>query len=717
MASVRLDNGRCVPEVRAHVEFGNENQTGWALSQNLPRLTAPLAVGEFRALWFAEAQSVAGDQLAKVALAILVFDSTNSALWAAYFVALTYLAAMVGGIGLDRLVERFPRRGFLVACAVTQAVLVGLMALPGMPIVVVFVLTLGVGLVRAPASFAQNAATRQALPNDELYLRGQDLRGITTNSVMLVGLSGGGLLVMTAGSSWALAIDAATFVISAIAVRAGLERVRPVRLDVQRDGVVAAARQVFRRPKLRMLLTLSWLVGLAVVPEGLAAPLAAEIGAGSAAVGPLLAADPLGFVIGVYVLSRFVTPKTRLRVMGVLATGSVAVLVLFATQPNLPTALALLALAGAFGGYQITVSATLVTVADDLRGGTFLLARTGLRVAQGIGIVLGGLVAQLVGSAANAVAYAGALGVLIAVPAAVAWARLNRPKRDDSRDRTAARIKPRRTTGDRQPVASEPSSPQPVLVGVGGRHVATARFDFGDEITPPAPPELEDKPTRTDLASAELDATYELAVTGQRRLFQLPTEPVAAAEVGVRTMPISIYLASENNATEVELALVELLDEVEVDIIKTKPPIVDSWFGLMIGRFRRWLTTEQANEIVAKVERAIEVRLLDQPQADVDAKQAEAVARLMTALENQPNACIQVGSIFLLKVDGIMVVRNLSPTELSFLSRNHTVLATPRQVLAALEAFSNAQAPPPTTESINRIAFDEHSNSRHHPNS
>lgn len=169
----------------------------------------------------------------------------------------------------------------------------------------------------------------------------------------------------------------------------------------------------------------------------------------------------------------------------------------------------------------------------------------------------------------------------------------------------------------------------------------------------------------------------------------LPNDKRAAGfGVGPRTFPVSIYLASEANATEVELALVELLDWAEIDIIRTKPPIIDSWFGLMIGRFRRWMSSEQANEIVARVERALEVRLLDQPQANVDATEAEAVARLMAALENQPSACIQVGSIFLLKVDGIMVVRNLSPDELSFLGRNHTVLATPHQVLAALEAFS-----------------------------
>ena len=41
-------------------------------------------------------------------------------------------------------------------------------------------------------------------------------------------------------------------------------------------------------------------------------------------------------------------------------------------------------------------------------------------------MAIGGAVAQGIGSATNTIAWAGALGLLIAVPAAVAWARLNR---------------------------------------------------------------------------------------------------------------------------------------------------------------------------------------------------------------------------------------------------------------------------------------------------
>jgi MFS family permease len=386
-----------------------------------------LAVTEFRALWLAEAQSVFGDQLAKVALTILVFDKTNSSLLAALVYALSYLSALAGGLGLSQLADRFPRRTLLVTCTAAQAVLVGLMAIPGMPIPVLCVLVFAVGLIQAPALSAQNAVTREIFTDDELYLRSQDLRGITTNSLMLFGLAGGGVLVVAIGTTWALSINAVTFLVSAVLVRRYLRNRQTA--GHSEDGWFSAARWVFGNSRMRVLLTLSWLVGFVVIPEGLVAPLARELNATNAAVGWLLAADPLGFVFGTYVLSRFVSARHRVKIVGVLATASCACLIAFALKPNVIFALVLLALAGAFGAYQITVSATFNTIVpNEIRGGAFGVIRAGLRVSQGIGVAIGGAAAQAIGSASNTIALAGAVGVLIAVPTTVLWARQNREK-------------------------------------------------------------------------------------------------------------------------------------------------------------------------------------------------------------------------------------------------------------------------------------------------
>lgn len=395
------------------------------------RLTAVLAVTEFRALWFAEAQSVAGDQLAKVALMILVYGRTGSAWWAAAVYALTFLPTIVGGLWLSPLADRYPRRTLMITCTATQAGLVGLMAIPGMPLAVLCALVVAVTLIQSPALAAQNAATRELFDDDALYLRSQDLRGITTNTLMLLGLAGGGLLVVGIGTSAALAIDAVTFAVSAL-VLARWVRNRPA-AGGKEIGWFGAARWVLGDRRMRVLLTLSWLVGLAVVPEGLAAPLAHELGGSDAAVGWLLAADPLGYVVGAFLLSRYVSGETRRRLIGVLTVASLAVLVGFALHPNLYIALVLLALAGAVGAYQITVAATYNTWADNgIRGGVIGIARTGLRVAQGLGVAAGGLVAELIGDSSTTIALAGVLGLVIAVPAMIAWSGLERAAQADS---------------------------------------------------------------------------------------------------------------------------------------------------------------------------------------------------------------------------------------------------------------------------------------------
>lgn len=390
-----------------------------------PRMTAALANREFRALWLAEIQSLIGDQLTIVALAILVYDRTGSPLLSAVVYSLTFLPALAGGLGLSQLADRFPRRTVLVLASVTQAVLIALMAIPELPMATLFALFILARLANAPGNAAQNALTREVFADDEVYLRSQDIRGISMNTAMLLGLAGGGLLVVGVGTTWALLIDAMTFFIAALIVRATVSQ-RPAAGDPSGNWF-GAVKLVFGDRRLRVLLMLSWLVGLAVVPEGLAAPLATEMGLGGQAVGWLLAADPLGFVIGTFLLSRYVSAENRRKIVGVLAVMPLVALIGFAMEPGLVVALVLLALAGATGAYMITVTATFITwVPNEVRGGAGGLFRTGLRVMQGIGVGLGGLAAQQLGSASSAITWAGLIGLALAIPTAVAWARVHR---------------------------------------------------------------------------------------------------------------------------------------------------------------------------------------------------------------------------------------------------------------------------------------------------
>jgi hypothetical protein len=64
--------------------------------------------------------------------------------------------------------------------------------------------------------------------------------------------------------------------------------------SVSADGI----RIVFGDPVLRTLLLFGWLAGFYILPEGLAAPYAHSLGGTAVTVGLLMAAVPLGTVIG-----------------------------------------------------------------------------------------------------------------------------------------------------------------------------------------------------------------------------------------------------------------------------------------------------------------------------------------------------------------------------------------------------------------------------------
>ena len=82
------------------------------------------AIAEFRALWLAQLLSVIGDQLARVALTVLVYDRTRSALLAAITFVASIVPTFFGGVALAWLADRYPRRAVMIACDMIRAILV-----------------------------------------------------------------------------------------------------------------------------------------------------------------------------------------------------------------------------------------------------------------------------------------------------------------------------------------------------------------------------------------------------------------------------------------------------------------------------------------------------------------------------------------------------------------------------------------------------------------
>jgi predicted MFS family arabinose efflux permease len=388
--------------------------------------TAALAVGEFRTLWAAEAQSIAGDQLAKVAVSVAVYTRTGSAGLTAASYAAMMLPALVSGPLLSGLADAFPRRAVMAACALLQAMLVALMALPGISTAALLALIVAVQFAQAPFMAAQ-AALLPVMLSGEAYQAGQALRQITRQVGLLVGLAVGGMAVATLGVSTALTIDALTFVLAAVLIRFGVRHrpaaARTAEAATTGSGPWQAALLLWRDTELRSLVALIWLAGFAVVPEALMVPFAGSVGAGPAAVGWLLAVESAAMIVGAFLLVRLGN-GTRLRLVGPLAVATLLPLVGFAAAPALPAAVVLLALAGMFAAYQVTATATFMQLLpDEQRGKAYGICRSGLIASQGLGVLAGGVIADRTGSVTATIALAGAAGLLVAVPAAIGWHR------------------------------------------------------------------------------------------------------------------------------------------------------------------------------------------------------------------------------------------------------------------------------------------------------
>lgn len=379
------------------------------------RLTEVFTLREFRALWSAEVVSILGDQLARVAFSVLVYERTSSAALSAAVYALTFLPALLGGALLGWVADRYPRRRVMIGSHLTRAALVMPMAWPGLPLPVLCALIVVLVLAGSPHSAAQGALLPEILRGD-LLERGYAVRQVTGQLAQVAGFATGGALLALLSPHAALVMNSVTFVLSAAVLACGVAP-RPAPAPAAgavrswSGDIAAGARTVFADPSRRTLAVVVWLAGTYIAPEGVAAPYAAQLGAGPVAFGLLLAAIPAGSVVGAIVFTRWVPQRTRERWMLPLAVAAGVPLMVSALAPSVAAITVLWALSGAaVAAALIQAQAGFVRrTPAEARGRATGLAAAGLIGAQGLGLLTAGLLAEW-----------SSPGVAVAVTAAVA---------------------------------------------------------------------------------------------------------------------------------------------------------------------------------------------------------------------------------------------------------------------------------------------------------
>lgn len=380
------------------------------------------AVREFRAVFAAHALSVLGLVVSEISLSVLVYDLTGSPLLSALTFALGFLPYLIGGTLLAGVADGYPARRVLVVCDLVCAGCVGVMVVPGAHIAVLLAMRCALAVVSPLFQGARTATLTDILGDGDVFVLGRSLLRIVAQSALLTGFGLGGLLLGVVPPRGALVITVGTFLASAALLRFGTRR-RPARARrgqaLVRESLLGARRLLADR-RVRVLLLLFWVPPMfAVTPEALAAPYADRLGAGSAGLGLLMCALPVGTIAGELYAGARLRPATRARLALPLVSLTLLPYVGYALRPGLGWSLALLLLAGAGSAYTLGLDQWFVrAVPEELCGRAMTLNTAGLMTIQGVGMALAGVVAEFAGVIAT-VAGAGVLGTVCCLLLAV----------------------------------------------------------------------------------------------------------------------------------------------------------------------------------------------------------------------------------------------------------------------------------------------------------
>ncbi|MEV6728339.1 MULTISPECIES: MFS transporter [unclassified Streptomyces] len=176
---------------------------------------------DFNVFWLGQALSVLGGSISLLALPLLVLDATGDVVQMGLITVVTGVAGIATGMFAGHVVDRTDRRRLMITCDLVRALLLGavpLIWLAGPRIWVLYVVT---ALVTALKTLF-DVAYVTAVPN---LVRGEDLtaangRLMGTFAVgTLCGPAAAGLIAGGVGADWALGVDGATFLVSAVSLR------------------------------------------------------------------------------------------------------------------------------------------------------------------------------------------------------------------------------------------------------------------------------------------------------------------------------------------------------------------------------------------------------------------------------------------------------------------------------------------------------------------
>jgi MFS family permease len=331
----------------------------------------------FRLLWFSQFATVAGRQFVVVAVPYQVYVLTHSSLAVGLLGVFQAVPIVAAGLYGGALADRLDRRrlqllGKTVAAAGSLALALGAIGLRA-PIVLVYAVVVVTSAATTLDQSARTATVPRLVPR-HLLASAMSLTQVLFQAASIVGPALAGLVIGTAGVTWAYAFDAAVF-LPAAALVWRLPPQPPSEPDAVAIGWRAPAHAIgyVRRSRLVMSLFAADLVAMIFgMPSALFPALALSVfGIGARGLGLLYAAPAVGALLGSLVsgwVRRIV--HQGMAIVLAIATWGAAIAAFGLAGRTLWIGLPLLAVAGAGDLVSAIFRGTILqlTVPDSMRG-------------------------------------------------------------------------------------------------------------------------------------------------------------------------------------------------------------------------------------------------------------------------------------------------------------------------------------------------------------
>lgn len=357
-----------------------------------------------------------------LALAVLVYRRTNSAVGAAaFFLCSLFLPALISPALVARLDQRASRRVLPALYAIEALAFAGLAGLASdFAFAPLLILTLVDGVVAVAARSIARACTVAVTAPRGLLREGNALANNAFAVCFMVGPALGAVIADAAGTTAALLACTGLFAIIAVtlATAPGLPPALPHRERVT-QRLRAAFRYASARRRIRALL---WLQAAALVFFTISIPVEVVLAektlhSGRGGYAALLSAWGVGTVLGSAAFARWRLSSGRALIA--LSTASIGVgFVIMAAAPSLPAAIIGAVFGGAGNGVEAVAARTLLQEQVEQRWMALIMSfnESMFQAVPGAGILLGGGITAL-SSPRVALALAGAGALVIGVAA------------------------------------------------------------------------------------------------------------------------------------------------------------------------------------------------------------------------------------------------------------------------------------------------------------